>query len=198
MGVKDRLDRMAAWFGFGTEDDEYYYDDEYEDDRLGDRQRERRGGELAATGSGESAEPARRAGRQERSSAFGTSLGDLFGSEPSSPSARERGGGQGHHLRAVPDNTTPAKVSVLEPAAFNDAQALADRFKRQQPVILNLQNVDSELSRRMVDFCSGLTYALDGQIQNVANRVFLLTPRNVEVSAEERKRLAERAFFNQL
>jgi cell division inhibitor SepF len=197
MGVKDSLDRMAAWFGFGTEDDEYY-DDEYEedhaDDRPAERGRERRGGELAATG-GDGSEPPRRAGRQERSSAFGTSLGDLFGNE--SP-ARERSSGQGQHLRAVPDNTTPAKVSVVEPAAFNDAQALADRFKRQQPVILNLQNVDGELSRRMVDFCSGLTYALDGQIQSVANRVFLLTPRNVEVSAEERKRLAERAFFNQL
>jgi cell division inhibitor SepF len=89
-------------------------------------------------------------------------------------------------------------VSVVDPASFNDAQAVADRFKRQQPVILNLQQADGELSRRMVDFCSGLTYALDGQIQSVANRVFLLTPRNVEVSAEERKRLAERAFFNQL
>jgi len=188
MGVRERLDRMAAWFGFGTEDDEYY-DDEYEGES------ERRGGrELAANGAGDGVEPARRGARQERSSAFGTSLGDLFGSEPP---ARERGG-SGQHLRAVPDNTTPAKVSVLEPAAFNDAQALADRFKRQQPVILNLQNVDGELSRRMVDFCSGLTYALDGQIQSVANRVFLLTPRNVEVSAEERKRLAERAFFNQL
>jgi cell division inhibitor SepF len=89
-------------------------------------------------------------------------------------------------------------VSVVDPSSFNDAQALADRFKRQQPVILNLQQADAELSRRMVDFCAGLTYALDGQIQTVANRVFLLTPRNVEVSAEERKRLAERAFFNQL
>jgi cell division inhibitor SepF len=89
-------------------------------------------------------------------------------------------------------------VSVVDPSSFNDAQAVADRFKRQQPVILNLQQADAELSRRMVDFCAGLTYALDGQIQTVANRVFLLTPRNVEVSAEERKRLAERAFFNQL
>jgi cell division inhibitor SepF len=86
----------------------------------------------------------------------------------------------------------------VDPSSFNDAQAVADRFKRQQPVILNLQQADAELSRRMVDFCAGLTYALDGQIQTVANRVFLLTPRNVEVSAEERKRLAERAFFNQL
>ena len=65
-------------------------------------------------------------------------------------------------------------------------------------MILNLQNVDGDLARRMVDFCAGLTYALDGQIQTVASRVFLLTPRNVEVSAEERKRIAERAFFNQL
>ena len=87
---------------------------------------------------------------------------------------------------------------MLEPSSFNDAQPLADRFKRQQPVIINLQNVDTELSRRMIDFCSGLTYALEGQIQSVANRVFLLTPNNVEVSAEERKRLAEKAFFNQL
>ena len=97
----------------------------------------------------------------------------------------------------MPDQR-PTRVSVVEPSSFNDAQALADRFKRQQPVILNLQNVDGDLSRRMVDFCSGLTYALDGQIQTVASRVFLLTPRNVEVSAEERKRIAERAFFNQL
>lgn len=194
MGVRDSLDRMAAWFGFGTEYDEYYEGD-YEDERTGDYRGEHRGGrELASSGASDAAEPARRGGRKERSSTFGTSLGDLFGNE--SPS-KERGAGPGH-LRAVPDNSAPAKVSVLEPAAFNDAQALADRFKRHQPVILNLQNVDGELSRRMVDFCSGLTYALDGQIQSVANRVFLLTPRNVEVSAEERKRLAERAFFNQL
>ena len=137
-----------------------------------------------------------------RSSAFGTSLGNLFGSE--GPGNRERsyggaGVGGASHLRAVPDQRAPqTRVSVVDPSSFNDAQALADRFKRQQPVILNLQNADGELSRRMVDFCAGLTYALDGQIQTVANRVFLLTPRNVEVSAEERKRLAERAFFNQL
>lgn len=187
MGVRDSLDRMAAWFGFGVEDDEYYYEDEYEEER------DRRSGREVAAGGGGASEVSRRAGRQERSSAFGTSLGDLFGNEAP---ARDRGSQS--HLRAVPDNSSPARVSVLEPAAFNDAQALADRFKRQQPVILNLQNVDAELSRRMVDFCSGLTYALDGQIQTVANRVFLLTPRNVEVSAEERKRLAERAFFNQL
>jgi cell division inhibitor SepF len=192
MGVRDRLERMAAWFGFGVEEDEYYEEEDerrpYSKDRY----------------AGEDAEPGptvRRLNRSaERSSAFGTSLGDLFGSENASGRDRSYGAQEGSaRLRAVPDQQVPpARVSVINPASFNDAQALADRFKRQQPVILNLQQADAELSRRMVDFCSGLTYALDGNIQTVANRVFLLTPRNVEVSAEERKRLAERAFFNQL
>lgn len=192
MGVRDQLERVAAWFGFGV-DDEDYYEEEEEDERY---RKERYGG--AASSRRESAaEPSpavRRLGRAERSSAFGTSLGDLFGSDGG---AARYGETSQPHLRAVPDQR-PAKVSVLEPSSFNDAQALADRFKRQQPVILNLQSVDGDLSRRMVDFCAGLTYALDGNIQTVANRVFLLTPRDVEVSAEERKRLAERAFFNQL
>jgi cell division inhibitor SepF len=191
MGVRDRLERVAAWFGFGVDDDDYYDDDEEADRRYAKDP-------YANGAGGEEPSPAvRRLGRSERSSAFGTSLGDLFGSEAPSRSERYAQQNPPSHLRAVPDQR-PTRVSVLEPSSFNDAQALADRFKRQQPVILNLQNVDGDLSRRMVDFCSGLTYALDGQIQTVASRVFLLTPRNVEVSAEERKRIAERAFFNQL
>ncbi len=195
MGVRDRLDNVMAWFGFGVEEDDYYEEDDERQAHAKDRH---------ADGA-QSSEPrptVRRLGRTDRSSAFGTSIGDLFGSEGSagrsSPYGDEGSGSQAH-LRAVPDQrVAPTRVSVVDPSSFNDAQAVADRFKRQQPVILNLQQADGELSRRMVDFCSGLTYALDGQIQTVANRVFLLTPRNVEVSAEERKRLAERAFFNQL
>ena len=64
-------------------------------------------------------------------------------------------------------------------------------------MILNLQSADSELSKRLIDFASGLTYALDGGMQRVADKVFLLTPRNVSVSAEERARMLERGFFNQ-
>ena len=199
MGVRDRLERVAAWFGFGVDEDDYYEEEEEgrsytKERRTGDRYTDDVPDE-------EPGPTVRRLGRSERSSAFGTSLGDLFGSEADSSRERSHGaqGGSQAHLRAVPDRgMPPARVSVVDPSSFNDAQALADRFKRQQPVILNLQQADGELSRRMVDFCAGLTYALDGQIQTVANRVFLLTPRNVEVSAEERKRLAERAFFNQL
>jgi cell division inhibitor SepF len=89
------------------------------------------------------------------------------------------------------------RVHLVVPRSFNDAQAIADKFKDSVPVILNLQGTDTELSKRLIDFSSGLTYALGGGMQRIADKVFLLTPRNVEVSAEERARLVERGFFNQ-
>ena len=90
------------------------------------------------------------------------------------------------------------KVHLVLPRSFNDAQQIADRFKDSVPVILNLQNADNELSKRLIDFASGLTYALDGSMQRVADKVFLLTPRNVELSAEERARALDGGgFFNQ-
>ena len=101
-------------------------------------------------------------------------------------------------LRGVDSASSQARVHLVLPRSFNDAQQIADRFKEGVPVILNLQGSDQELSKRLIDFESGLTYALDGGMQRVADKVFLLTPRNVEVSAEERARLLERGgFFNQ-
>ncbi len=92
-------------------------------------------------------------------------------------------------------NPVPAtKVHVVAPSSFSDAQEIGDRLKASQPVIVNLQAVDRELSRRMIDFCSGATYALGGSMDRVADHVFLLTPSNVEVSAEEKRRLQERNF----
>ena len=90
------------------------------------------------------------------------------------------------------------RVHLVVPKNFNDAQQIADRFKDAIPVILNLQTTDTDLSKRLIDFASGLTYALNGGMQRVADKVFLLTPRNVELSAEERARALERGgFFNQ-
>ncbi len=101
---------------------------------------------------------------------------------------------------ATPDGFlgSPPRVGVMSPKSFEEAQDLADRFKRRQLVVVNLRNVDGELSRRMVDFCAGLTYALGGRVRPVADRVLLLTPQDVEVSNREDEQLAERAFFNQL
>ena len=100
-------------------------------------------------------------------------------------------------LRGVESASSQVRVHLVLPRSFNDAQQIADRFKDSVPVILNLQSADTELSKRLIDFASGLTYALDGSMQRVADKVFLLTPRNVEVSAEERARLIDRGFYNQ-
>jgi cell division inhibitor SepF len=109
---------------------------------------------------------------------------------------RERQPAVRPQLATVPSPSV--RVHLVVPRSFNDAQQIADRFKDGTPVILSLQGTDQELSKRLIDFTSGLTYALDGGMQRVADKVFLLTPRNVEVSAEERARLLERGgFFNQ-
>ena len=88
-------------------------------------------------------------------------------------------------------------MHLVVPKNFNDAKDVADKFKDSIPVIINLQGIETDLSKRLIDFSSGLTYALDGDIHRIADRVFLLTPNNVEVSAEERARLLEKGFFNQ-
>ena len=106
-------------------------------------------------------------------------------------------------VRAVPVDSTiqpvasapsAARVHVVAPARFGDAKEIADRLKDNRPVIVNLQMADRDLQRRMIDFCSGVTYALSGEMEKVADQVFLLAPTNVKVSDEERLRLAERGF----
>jgi cell division inhibitor SepF len=88
-----------------------------------------------------------------------------------------------------------AKVHITVPVGFNDAQEIGDKLKDNQPVIVNLQGIDRDLSRRLIDFSSGLTYGLGGAMERVAEQVFLLTPSNVEVSAEEKRRLQERGLY---
>ncbi len=88
-------------------------------------------------------------------------------------------------------------IHKSEPKRFNEAREVADRFKDGTAVIMNLQSTEDAIARRLVDFASGLVYGLDGKIELVANRVYLLTPADVEVSAEERERLAGGGFYNQ-
>jgi cell division inhibitor SepF len=120
-------------------------------------------------------------------------IDDIFADEPASERTTA--------LRPVGGRTAngrgEVRVHLVVPKSFNDAQDVADKFKDQIPVIINLQGSETDLSKRLIDFASGLTYALDGGMQRIADKVFLLTPRNVEVSAEERARLIEKGFFNQ-
>jgi cell division inhibitor SepF len=89
-----------------------------------------------------------------------------------------------------------SRVFVAEPKEFEEIQIIADNFKENIPVIINLQKADQGLAKRVIDFCSGLTYALEGNIKKVADKVFLITPHNVEVSSEEKELLREEGFYN--
>ncbi len=114
-----------------------------------------------------------------------------------SPAEATNGSGMsGRPVTASVRPLAPDRVHIVAPARFADAQEIANRLMNNQPVIVNMQNAERDLQRRMIDFCSGATYALSGGMERVADEVFLLTPSNVKVSDEERQRLADRGLVS--
>jgi cell division inhibitor SepF len=200
MGVRDLWHRTLVYFGL-AEDESYYDDDEEVTAAQADVDRTYR--ERSSV---------RRIERPRRASRS-ADIDEIYSDEPPPPVRRTRrpertpaasydddGATTAVLRREVPrereEVTTAVKVHLIAPRSFNDAQQIADRFKNAIPVIINLQTAEPELSKRLIDFGSGLTYALDGGMQRIAEKVFLLTPKNVEVSAEDRARLVENGFFN--
>jgi cell division inhibitor SepF len=182
MAFRDTWHRTLVYFGLA--DDEAYDDDELDsynepEVELQDSYRERPN--------------VRKLSSRRRRDEFDDIFADDAVSERRTTSLRPVGGGRTPNGR----NGGDVRVHFVAPKNFNDVQDVADKFKDTIPVILNLQGTDTDLSKRLIDFSSGLTYALDGGMQRIADKVFLLTPRNVEVSAEERARLVEKGFFNQ-
>jgi cell division inhibitor SepF len=181
MALRDTWHRTLVYFGL-AEEDEYPTEERQlpePEEELRDRYRE-------------TPNVRRLEGRRRRRDEFD----DIFADD----SPPRRGGSRTTTLRPVAGNGRAGgdvTVHLVIPKSFNDAQQIADQFKDAVPVIINLQGTDTELSKRLIDFASGLTYALEGGMQRIADKVFLLTPRNVEVSAEERARLIEKGFFNQ-
>ena len=180
MAFRDSWHSALVYFGLAEE----HHHDEYEEEippeaEIEDRYRER---------------PNVRRLRRRRDE-----YEDIFADdETAEVGARRAGGRSGAVLKPVAGRGNgDVRVHLVVPKSFNDAQQIADKFKDSIPVILNLQSSDSDLSKRLIDFASGLTYALDGGMQRIADKVFMLTPRNVEISAEERARLIEKGFFNQ-
>jgi cell division inhibitor SepF len=194
MAIRDTWRRALEYFGLVEGD--YIEEGEYDE---GD------------TGSEMALDPASAPREEVRGSRRGRGreedIDDIFGDEEPEP---RRG-----RIRAVDDTAEEpqprrarrrapagngggvASMHVVTPRSFNDAQQVADEFKRSKPVIINLQSTDRELSKRLIDFSSGMTYALGGGMQRISQGIFLLTPENVEVSAEEKARLLEGGFFNQ-
>ena len=91
----------------------------------------------------------------------------------------------------------PYKISTFQPVAYNDIQKIGERYREGFPVIMNLTEMDDKSAMRLIDFASGLIFGLHGSIEKVTNKVFLLSPSNVEVSAEDKARIREGGFFNQ-
>lgn len=87
------------------------------------------------------------------------------------------------------------KVMVIEPFSFDDAQHVADHLKNRKPVVINLENTDKDVAKRMIDFISGTTYALGGTIQKVGNNIFLCAPNNVDVAYSTREESVERTIL---
>jgi cell division inhibitor SepF len=182
MGFSDVWNRTLVYFGIAEEDEEEWDEDGYVTNE-----------ELERTYA-ERPNVRRLSTRRRQSREFD----DWTDPEPAPSRAAAASRQRRPELQPVPAQTNSVRVHLVVPRSFNDAQTIADRFKDYTPVILNLQGIDSELSKRLIDFASGLTYALDGGMQRIADKVFLLTPANVEVSAEQRAQLLERGgFFNQ-
>jgi len=90
-----------------------------------------------------------------------------------------------------------ARITTLHPRTYNEARTIGEHFREGTPVIMNLTEMVDSDAKRLVDFAAGLIFGLRGSIERVTNKVFLLSPANVEVTAEDKARIAERGFFNQ-
>jgi cell division inhibitor SepF len=177
MAFRDSWHRALVYFGLAEEYHDGYDDEPAPEAEIEDRYRER---------------PNVRRLRRRRDE-----FDDIFAEDDEAEGGR---GARGRTAVLKPvggRGNGDVRVHLVVPKSFNDAQQVADKFKDSIPVILNLQSSDTDLSKRLIDFASGLTYALDGGMQRIADKVFMLTPRNVEISAEERARLIEKGFFNQ-
>ena len=99
--------------------------------------------------------------------------------------------------RELPEEPASYRITTLHPRTYNEARTIGEHFRESVPVIMNLTEMDDADAKRLVDFAAGLSFGLRGSIERVTNKVFLLSPQNVHVTAEDKARIAEGGFFNQ-
>ncbi len=160
--------KMAVYLGLVEDEEHEHYDDDY--DEVEDIATVRRYDEAPS-----------RAGSRSYD-------------EPSAPAypARVR------PTAVVPDGSGDAyRITTLHPRTYNEARTIGEHYRDGTPVIMNLTEMDDSDAKRLVDFAAGLVFALRGSVERVTNKVFLLTPPNVEITAEDKTRIAEGGFFNQ-
>ncbi len=99
--------------------------------------------------------------------------------------------------RPRPVGVEMSRITTLHPRTYNEARTIGEHFREGIPVIMNLSEMDDNDAKRLVDFAAGLVFAVEGSIERVTSKVFLLSPPNVTVAAEDKERIAEGGFFNQ-
>jgi cell division inhibitor SepF len=104
---------------------------------------------------------------------------------------------QGQAPRPVASASAMSRITTLHPRTYNEARVVGENFRDGVPVIMNLSEMDDTDAKRLVDFAAGLVFSVRGTIERVTNKVFLLSPPNVSVTAEDKQRIAEGGFFNQ-
>ena len=179
MGFSDTWHRTLVYFGLAEDRDAY---DDYEEPDPRDSEAEL-----------ESRYRERPNVRRLQSRRRRDEIDDIFADDAPS------GGAQTRVLRPVGNGraSDQVRVHLVIPKSFNDAQDVADKFKDAIPVIINLTDMDDADAKRLVDFAAGLAFGLHGSIERVTSKVFLLSPPNVSVTAEDKQRIAEGGFFNQ-
>ncbi len=110
-------------------------------------------------------------------------------------SKTKKGNAANSNVVNLPTAQKQIKVMVVEPFSFDDAQHVADHLKNQKPVVVNFENTDKEVAKRMIDFVSGTTYALGGSIQKIGNNIFLCAPNNVDVAYSAHDEGMDKAFM---
>ena len=167
LGLLEDTGRYDEYDSYDAEFDEAGYDGHYSEET----------GPVAA-------KPSRREQREARQAATVANLDD-----------RRRGGAP--TITAGPRVAELSKITTLHPRTYNEARTVGENYRDGTPVIMNLTEMDDNDAKRLVDFAAGLIFATRGSIERVTNKVFLLSPPNVSVAAEDKARIADGGFFNQ-
>jgi cell division inhibitor SepF len=177
--MAERMKRAAAWLGLVT-DDRYAADDEHEDERTEGISRE----ELL-----ENAEKPTNVTPLETRRTVPTHT-------PTSSPAGSTSAGSGPAAAPQPRTADISRIVTVHPRTYNEARTIGEHFRDGVPVIMNLTEMEDVDAKRLVDFSAGLIFGLRGTIERVTSKVFLLSPQNVSVTAEDKERIAG-GFFNQ-
>lgn len=191
------LETAMSWLGLGPQDDYDDYYDDIDDETVIDVTDERnRPGVSPLRSVNDAEEPLGResgsGGGVKVMGSTGTARPRVYPAEAQPEPVRPR-----TSVRAVPTTgAPPTKPHTVSPSSFNDAQEVGDLFRGGQPVIINLTGLDRDLARRLLDFSSGVAYGMGGSVERVASHVYLLTPADVEIAADERRRLDDAGSYN--